>query len=267
MSAKQRFFIGGLGALMPVLVSLLAIDIGAMLDSGGNLTTGNIVGFVIRYLILFGIGGFVAYLHNDEQKPFKLFELGIAAPALLTSLITAQGLSTIQPAGEQHAWGISFMRSAHAGETIEQTTAPVMLASGFLDDVFKGASGSVYREIKAPAQETRQAEEPAPAQPAQGLDRGSSATPTPAPEHRAVQKQKSLGVKLSPMVAPEAGMVAAPRLSPVLPDQTASTTNPLESRVEKLRSRAKILKAKLRKTELELREAERALAQVQPAVQ
>ena len=89
MTSHKRFLLGGGGALMPVLVSFLAVDIGAALDNQANLTTGNIIGFTLRYIILFIVGGFVAYLHEDEQKPFKLFELGIAAPALITSLITA----------------------------------------------------------------------------------------------------------------------------------------------------------------------------------
>ncbi len=87
MTSKKRFLLGGGGALMPVLVSLLAIDIGAVLNDDSILTIGNIIGIVIRYLVLFVVGGIVAYLHDDEHKPFKIFELGIAAPALITSSV------------------------------------------------------------------------------------------------------------------------------------------------------------------------------------
>ena len=151
MNPKKRFLIGGGGALMPVLVSFLAIDIAAAIDSDANLSTGNIVGFGVRYLILFLIGGVVAYLHEDEVKPFKLFELGIAAPALITSFITAQGLSAglgPSPSAEEVAAArqpleISLISEAHAEAGSELRLAQ----GGFFSDVIRGLGGGVYRDI------------------------------------------------------------------------------------------------------------------------
>lgn len=136
MDARRRFYIGGFGALMPVMVSLLAIDIGEMLNGW---TVGNIVGTLIRYVILFMIGGFVAYLHEDEIKPFKLFEIGIAAPALITSLITAQGISTSGDSDETVAGNVSFsiISTAYAGDHDENE-------SSFFSDLIKGATGALY---------------------------------------------------------------------------------------------------------------------------
>lgn len=135
---------------MPVLVSLLTIDIGAALASDSNLTTGNIVGLGVRYIILFIIGGVVAYLHEEEIKPFKLFELGIAAPALITSLITAQGITNPSPPRQNKAAleGISIIKTAYAGE--ESRPEKITLAGGFFSDVLSGMSGGVYRDIGKP---------------------------------------------------------------------------------------------------------------------
>ena len=152
MTSHKRFLLGGGGALMPVLVSFLAVDIGAVLDNQANLTTGNIIGFTLRYIILFIVGGFVAYLHEDEQKPFKLFELGIAAPALITSLITAQGIAYSTPQNESveltHL-NFSIISAAQAG-VAEQSADKVLVAWG-LQDVIDGVSGRAYRKISKPA--------------------------------------------------------------------------------------------------------------------
>lgn len=160
MGNNKRFLIGGLGALMPILVSLLAIDIGAILDDHSNLTTGNIVGFLVRYAILFLIGGFVAYLHQDEQKPFKLFEIGIAAPALISSLITAQGINapsqaTIPDKAENSIPGF-FISSVSASEFTQNGPDQVIYVAGFFSDMVNGATGKVYSQPAKPAKKPTQ---------------------------------------------------------------------------------------------------------------
>ena len=95
MTPKKRFIIGGAAALMPILVGLLYIDIDIFLSDESRYSKGHFIGMGIRYSILFLIGGFIAWLHEDEHKPFKLFEIGMAAPALITSIIAANGLNSI----------------------------------------------------------------------------------------------------------------------------------------------------------------------------
>lgn len=143
MTSKKRFLVGGGGALMPVLISILAIDVGAALGSDSSLTTANIIGIFIRYLILFIIGGVVAYLHENESNSFKLFELGVAAPALLTSLISAQGILAEPNFDESVSFfdNISIISSAYAG------TEPQTREKNFLSDVFRGISGQAYRSV------------------------------------------------------------------------------------------------------------------------
>lgn len=152
MTSRKRFLLGGGGALMPVMVSLLAIDIGAALDSDANLTTGNIIGVSIRYLILFIVGGIVAYLHEDEHKPFKLFELGIAAPALITSLITAQGVvaNTKPPELSSSSFNLSIISSAYAETGLDETKEITVAWRLRLNEVLDGVSGKAYRKVAKP---------------------------------------------------------------------------------------------------------------------
>lgn len=90
MTPKKRFLLGGIGAILPVFISLITIDIASSLYT--KFTAIFIVGLLLRYFFMFLIGGFVSYLHDDENKPFKLVELGIAAPALLSSIISANSV-------------------------------------------------------------------------------------------------------------------------------------------------------------------------------
>lgn len=140
MTSKKRFMVGGGGALMPVLISILAIDISAVLGSDSSLNALNIFGIFIRYLVLFVIGGVVAYLHEEEASTFKLFELGIAAPALLTSLISAQGIITDPNQDQSISFfdNISIISSAYAG------TEPKIAKKSYLKDVFQGITGQAY---------------------------------------------------------------------------------------------------------------------------
>jgi len=51
-------------------------------------------GYGLRTLLLFYLGGLVAFLHKDEHSPFKLFQLGIVAPALITAFINGKNIET-----------------------------------------------------------------------------------------------------------------------------------------------------------------------------
>ena len=72
MTTSNRFWIGGGGALLPLLVTLLAVDLAPLIDNAPHLTIGTYVGAAIRYLLLFAIGGVVAALNSDEIQPIKL---------------------------------------------------------------------------------------------------------------------------------------------------------------------------------------------------
>jgi hypothetical protein len=84
MKTHEKIMIGGIGALTPTIVNLLVVDVKAiMLD----ITTLVVAVYLLKVIAYFFVGGFVAYLHTDEQNRVKLFELGIMAPAMVMLLV------------------------------------------------------------------------------------------------------------------------------------------------------------------------------------
>ena len=154
MTAWERFWIGGGGALLPVVATLLAVDLGSMIDHYRDYTFGAYVGTAIRYALLFILGGVVASLNYDEVQPIKLVQLGIAAPALVASYVnaaqvpkTASIAPTVQIAKRlPHAF--NFVSTAQAEEVSE---APVVLAGDFLSNVLLGIQGPAAIQRNAAA--------------------------------------------------------------------------------------------------------------------
>ncbi len=90
MSLQKKLFIGCLGALSPIIANLLVVDLDLVLANAKLLT---VVSYIIRVVALCGAACIVVYLNSDEDKPIKVFQLGIAAPALLTGIINGVSLS------------------------------------------------------------------------------------------------------------------------------------------------------------------------------
>ena len=120
---RRRFLIGGCGALAPILLSLVVFDgrVLATLDLAVTL------GYVIRVAALFAIGGLaVVFLDRDEVDAVKLFKLGIAAPALLTTAINGRSVSLPDapppraPMTTALESGFGLVGSAHAAEPRRQ---------------------------------------------------------------------------------------------------------------------------------------------------
>jgi hypothetical protein len=91
LTTHQKIMMGGLGALTPIALNLLAVD---LKTTFATISVFVLLGYTLRVVILFYLGGLVAFLHRDENKPIKLFELGIVAPALLTTLLSAAGVES-----------------------------------------------------------------------------------------------------------------------------------------------------------------------------
>lgn len=137
MSKFIRFGIGGLGGLLPLLATLVAIDLSAiasLIDSGG-FTLGLFVGYAIRILGLFALGGIMAALNSEIRNPLALVQIGIAAPALITSYMSGAAIINTQLPSSSTTSNFLFS-SAYAGQT--HSTGNVILAQGFLKDVIQG---------------------------------------------------------------------------------------------------------------------------------
>jgi hypothetical protein len=99
ISIGRRFIIAGLGGITPVLLSLIVIDLETLLI---NVTVIAIVSYLVRVIALFAIGGIVGWLHKKEVDLVKLFQLGIAAPALISAAMNG-GRITLPKAPTDHA--------------------------------------------------------------------------------------------------------------------------------------------------------------------
>src|SRR6266852_3953180 len=90
MDLKSRLLIACLGALSPILASLLVLDLNLMLANASLLET---VSYIGRQLALCIAACIVVYLSPDAKKPLTIFQLGIAAPALLIGIINGASQS------------------------------------------------------------------------------------------------------------------------------------------------------------------------------
>ena len=130
MTALNRFIVGGVGGLAPVLLFLITGD---LVQYWIQLDTPRGIGYTARAIALFLVGGFIAYLHSDENKPFKIFEIGIAGPALLAGALTTAQLAPNRPPAAQPeprvGWSTTlvvpaYAQSAPASDKIKRFTLP-----------------------------------------------------------------------------------------------------------------------------------------------
>lgn len=115
MDTKSRFIIGGIGGLAPIVLFLINLDFDRYVTDA---TTWKTVGYLVRAVLLFLLGGFVAYLHETEKKRITLFLVGVAAPSLIAGYLStanpnrAQVIAASTPTKEQAL--LYFLPSAHA---------------------------------------------------------------------------------------------------------------------------------------------------------
>jgi hypothetical protein len=92
-SLRGAFCLGGLGALAPIVLNLAVVDATALAI---DFRPAVLLGYAIRVAALFLIGALGAYLHRETNRA-RAFQLGIAAPALLTGWINGQNVSATLP--------------------------------------------------------------------------------------------------------------------------------------------------------------------------
>ena len=135
MTRQMQFAFGGLGGLLPVLATLVAVDlttISAMIDKH-ELTEGYCVGIGLRIVGLFLLGGIMAALNTDVRNPLALVQIGIAAPALVASYLSGAAINK----GGAPAQSAGFLIApAHAEEIYDYRA--LRQNAGFWSDVSKG---------------------------------------------------------------------------------------------------------------------------------
>jgi hypothetical protein len=137
-----RIAFGVVGGLLPVLVSFVTLDQSAIaqLIDKHEITEGLCVGYGLRVLSLAALGGIMAFLNSDVTAPLTLVQLGVAAPALVTSYLTGASINNA-PQSSQTNPGTSIVGIAYAEEyypySVEYTTN-VLKISSFLSDMADG---------------------------------------------------------------------------------------------------------------------------------
>jgi hypothetical protein len=149
MTRTIRFGIGGLGGLLPVIASLVAVDLTAIADliDKHTLTEGLCIGYAIRILGLFILGGIMAALNSEVTNPLALIQIGIAAPALVTSYLSGAVLNKTIPAKATMNF---IINSAYASDRSPTATFNIVVAGGFLEEVGKGIVPGFREQLDTP---------------------------------------------------------------------------------------------------------------------
>ena len=88
-SNARRWLAGGVGALTPIVLNYVVTDRYVVF---GDLEAWTVVGYMVKVALLFWLGAVVAWMHQDEHRPQKLFQLGIVAPALVTTMMNGMNI-------------------------------------------------------------------------------------------------------------------------------------------------------------------------------
>ena len=123
MSVIEKILIGACGGLCAVMVKFLGQDFDLIVQNAAILSADQILSYKIGYGILTPIlmflGAILAWV-TDEKKRIKLFAIGVAAPAIITTysggVKLADGISETQLQGEKIEF--SLITTAHA-ETVQ----------------------------------------------------------------------------------------------------------------------------------------------------
>src|SRR5262249_21701115 len=116
----------------------------------GDLKAPAIAGYLARIMGLIFLGYLSSFvLHRDENNPLKLFQLGLATPAMLTGLINAGNVSRqtsmniiSQPAA------VGFVLPVYAGSGPEPKLRTFSLPKeNSADQFFRGLTGAKFDKV------------------------------------------------------------------------------------------------------------------------
>lgn len=150
MTRKEVFFFGAVGGILPILVSIITIDIAPIIDNPDSLSLGNYIGYGIRVVGLVAAGGLVAIMNHDVKSPIALVQLGVAAPALFTSYING---STLPPKTQTAFAPFAIVSVAHASEMAPDRR--VQVAQGSFSTVIKDIGTGVGTRLDAVSRSNR----------------------------------------------------------------------------------------------------------------
>lgn len=88
---RARFIIGGFGGLAPIVIFVVNGKFPSYFNGSFALVT---LGFLVRAVGMFLIGGFVVTLYPEVKQRIKIFQLGLSAPAMLAGIMAASSNSS-----------------------------------------------------------------------------------------------------------------------------------------------------------------------------
>lgn len=137
MDTRKRILYGALGGVAPVVVNLVIVDLVVVFAAVTPIAA---VAYAVRVLALVFAGGLVAWLHEEEVKPARLFQFGMLAPALLTGMINGAAVRT--QTSTPVAWSLEAV--VHAGQEIR--TRPEPRERSTLSQIAQGLLGQPAAE-------------------------------------------------------------------------------------------------------------------------
>ena len=117
MNVKKRILLGAIGGITPYIATLLTINFENVMN---GYEFYDWMGLTVRCCVLVFFGSLVAYLHKNEKEPFKVFQLGIAAPALIATMINGNAASdqNIPTKVSFSSYSFSFVAEVYAQDPI-----------------------------------------------------------------------------------------------------------------------------------------------------
>jgi hypothetical protein len=143
LKSWERWLYGGVGAMAPLAVIGATTDIVAVFST---ITVVVAVAWGVKCVLLFAIGGFVAFLQKTETDTWKCFLIGISAPALITTGLSGTAARINTPAPQA---GLGVFSSAYAASNPDTAAVadrikivPISgLKEGFAEQVKRGLFG------------------------------------------------------------------------------------------------------------------------------
>jgi hypothetical protein len=117
---------------------------------------------LIKIVVLFALGGTLAAL-RDSATPWTLIQLGIAAPALITSYINGAAVAGPTDTARQATSSMAVISSAYAADATDHVP---IISAGFVNDVIRGATVPLPK-IQREQQQRREQQQQQEQQPSQ----------------------------------------------------------------------------------------------------
>jgi hypothetical protein len=159
MSTLGRFFCGALGGLLPVLVALHTLDMPTLkaVIAHDNDATWIAIGYSIQVIGLVSVGGILAAMNTDIGKPLPLLQIGVAAPAIISSYATAASVANKDTAAAPlSTLSEYFIGAANARERTEK---PQLVFVGSKFDAFiNGLTPGIGARAKETIEDVRRPE-------------------------------------------------------------------------------------------------------------